>query len=332
MAYSPPTYKFELNCFMTQSGSSLTQLQFKDLEIASANTDSYYRTLRGALERATAIWYAHENHIYLIGDERDLREPLKQNGIETGQARLVPYIEMLTKRESILRFLLYSGLDQLMRQRDFLPSISTSGHSYYPKFEESGGSRVTNWLTNSKFKIAAKNGMVFDLDLSPDGPALLWTDAKLFTFVHTGRNSLEEGEPVYLLCDPLSECDLGQFSYLLDGAFVVGDEIAERVLSCVHDESDTMRVRSKTGRKVFQVPQRCVYTTADTSTLKELGIYDWWRTHAIPSPEERYQMSKSLLNMVAQGPNVLTIPFPANQSLSFNLHPIVMAVQVRFAS
>lgn len=268
----------------------------------------------------------------MVGDEREVRELLKEKGLETGQARLVSHAEMLTKREPILRFLLYSGFDQLMRQRGFLPSISTSGHSYYPSFEERNGTKVTDRKMNPKFDVITKNGMVFDIDLSPDGPALLWIDSKLFTFIHASDFSFEDGDPVYLLCTQSPKCDLGEFSYLLDGAFVTDDDKEELMPACVLNKSNIIRVRSKTGRKVVQVPHDCIYTMADPSTLKELGVYDWWRAKAIPSPERRYVMNKSLVNMISEDPNVLTIPFPGNQNLVFNLQPIVLSVQMRFTS
>lgn len=332
MADPSPTYKFELNCFMTQAGTGLNQLQFKELKIVTSSPVNY-RTLREFLERGSSIWYAHENYIYLVGDEREVRECLKENGVETGQARLASYGEMLAKRESILRFLLYSGLDQLMRQRGFLPSISTSGHSYYPSFEKRNETKVTDQMKNSNFTVITKNGMVFDIDLSPDGPALLWIDGKLFTFIHTSDDSLEDGDPVYLLCNQSPNCDLGEFRYLLDGAFVTDDDDKEKLLpACVLNKSNIVRVRSKTGRMLIVVPRDCIHTMADTSTLKELGVYNWWRAKAIPTSEERYKISKSLVNMISEDPNVLAIPFPDNQSLVFNLQPIVRPVQMRFAS
>jgi hypothetical protein len=50
---------------MTQSGTGLNQIQFKELEIVTSTTENYYRTLREFLHRVAAIWYAHENYIYL---------------------------------------------------------------------------------------------------------------------------------------------------------------------------------------------------------------------------------------------------------------------------
>jgi hypothetical protein len=325
----PPSDRFELNCLLTRAESNFLQVQFKELQLVS---EQDYGELRDILRHTDSIWYGEEKSVYLLGDTRELKSLLEDSEIETGFTRLIPYEEMLTKRESILRFLFYSALDRLMRRRGFLPSISRQQRSYYPQFDSREGFCTTYSMTRPDFRVIAKSGLVFDLDLSPDGPALLWIDTKLFTFVHFSGVSLEPGRPVYLLCNKAAECASTACSPLLEGGFVEDTTESPVVLPCVDaDTAVTSTVRSKSRELTALVPYDYIYTTVDTHTVKELRIYDWWRPKAIPSSQERHDITWKLIRLLAQQSGSLRVPLPDDQEVVFDLQPITQRVQMRFA-
>jgi hypothetical protein len=332
MPNPPPEHNFELNCFFTQPEFNLSGVHFKELQLASGQNYEYGR-LRGILRHTDSIWYAQGRSIYLVGQAREIRTVLNANTIETTTVRLVPYTEMLARRESVLRFLLYSAFGRLMRQRGFTSSLSGRQRSYYPLFDSKETVRVAHKLVKPDFTAVAKNGLVLDLDLSPDGPALLWIDSKLFTFVHFKKPSLESGEPAYLLCDKTAECASQECSSLLEGVFVTEDANKDLlVLTCAEPEAvTTLIVRSRSREQTVQVPYDYLYTTVSPHELKELGIYDWWRSKAMPRPPERYSTIWQLIRLIAKQAKTLTVPFPGDQRVVFALRPIGARVKMRFA-
>jgi hypothetical protein len=332
MSSPPPTHRFELNCFLTQKGFEVSQARFKELQLDPAQ-DYDYGKFRELLYHTDCIWYMHGKSIYLLGDEREIRAKLADENFKAKSARSVPYSEMLTERESVLRFLLYSALGRLMRERGFMPSISVRRHSYYPYFKaDKNDITVSHSLSRPGFKVIAKNGVVIDLDLSPDGPALLWIDIKLFTFVHFREDSLGPGDLVYLQCENAPQCTL-ECPDLLEGAFVIEDESRDTLtLPCVSSSTSAIvTVKTKSRRRVVQIPNECAYTTVSTFTLKELGIYDWWRPRAILPTQERHKITWQLINLIAQRSDVLLVPLPGDQELAFDLQPITQSVQMRIA-
>jgi hypothetical protein len=220
-----------------------------------------------------------------------------------------------------------------MRESEFLPSIPSREHSYYPRFDRKNGICVTHRLSRRNLSIIVKNGVILDLDLSPDGPALLWIDSKLFAFVNS-KSGFRAGEPIYLICKELAKCIPDDYQDLLEGAFALSsDRNNARSLQCALGEvNSTIAVRTKSKHQIMRVPQRCTYTTVNTHKLKALGLYNWWRPRAIPSSRQRYRLTRYLIQMIAQRQSDLTIPLFDDQEIKFSLQPITQGVRMRFTS
>ena len=330
MNNSPPTHQFELNCFLTQPGHNLSKIHFKELKLEQ-KPGLTYGELRDLLHGVGAIWYGMGDSIYLIGDEREFRERLAGSTVKATTAKLIPYHQMRTQREDVLRSLIYGAIDRLMYQRNFLPSISGRQHSYYPFFDVNDkGVTATHSLERPDCKVVAKHGLIFDLDLSPEGPALLWADTKLFTFVHYKSESVEDDEPVYILCKTALSCMSVEHPVLLSGAFVTTNpDVPPQIPVCASSGTTTV-VRSKIQRRPYSLPQKCLYTTVDIETLKDLNIYDWWRPKAILSSGERYRITWHLLRQLTDGADTFVIPMPDNQQVIFSTSPLNIRVQIKF--
>ncbi len=343
-------FEFELNCFLTSEDSRLSDIVFKELELISSQD---YAVLRDLLSGTRALWYAEGNRIYLVGDERELKNRLSDSDIDTGAVRLVQYSEMLNRREPVLRALYHSALAQLMAKNDFRPSIGRRRRSYYPYFDSKDSIRVTARMSREGFMALIKDGLQFAFDLSPEGRALLWVDVKVFTFIHFESSKLEPGEPIYVFCvnsgsshaggATLSEVgslalhleDVFPCEVLSEGAFVA--ESSESgifsVLPCVSFAlEETTPVISKVGHKKVLVPHQWVYTTINTRELRELSIYDVWREIAIRPAPRRYQVMKGLIKLIARDTESLRIPFPDGQELVFSLTPIKFDREMRWLS
>jgi hypothetical protein len=320
------SHTFELNCFMTPDESSLSNIVFKELELTSTQN---YPVLRDALRRTQAIWYALGDRIYLVGDERELRNQLSSSNIDTGTVRLVEYSEMLNSRERALRAILHSALARLMTQNDFRPSISRRRQAYYPYFDTKDDVQVTIRMSGKGFTALIKDGLQFAFDLSPEGRALLWIDVKVFTFVHFEKNEMKSGEPVYVFCTN-SDCPSAGCEILTEGAFLeLGTSDAFSVVPCASSMEDPTPIVSKTEHKRILVPYEWVYTTVDTRTLGELGIYDRWREIAIRPAPSRYRVMQNLIGLIAKRGESLSIPFSDEQSLTFSLSPIKFTRSLR---
>lgn len=327
-----PSHRFELNCYMTQDGFDLANVSFKGITFNQPE-DFSYGQLRNLLRHTDTIWYAEGDQIYLVGSEGEIISSLQEAGFSGLSARAVPYDEMLTTRENILRFVIYAALDRLMHQKKFLPSIGGQGRAYYPQFAsiEDQEVELTYTLSSENCTVISKNGLVFHLDLSSVGRALLWIDTKLFTFVKHHEDHLETGEPVYLMCANPADCVASGHQSLLDGAFVIDlredDDLL--ILPCVsEDMADTLIVRSKSREQIVQIPETCAYTTNNTRELKELGVYNWWRPKAIPPTESRYNITQLLINLISEDSNQIIILLPGDQKVIFDLQPISLKVQM----
>lgn len=322
------SHTFELNCFFTSEESRLSNLAFKELKLTSTQD---YPMLRNALRRTQAIWYALGDRMYLVGDERELRNQLSSSNIDTGAVRLVEYSEMLNLRELALRAILHSALARLMAQNDFRPSIGRR-QAYYPYFDTKDDIRVTIQMSGEGFTVLIKDGLQFAFDLSPEGRALLWIDVKVFTFVHFEKNEMESGEPVYVFCTN-SDCPTPGCEVLIEGAFL-GESDAEdtfSVVPCASSIIEPTPITSKAGNDKVLVPYQWVYTTVNTRMLRELGIYDRWREIAIRPAPSRYRVMENLIGLIAKHAESLTIPFPDGQSLTFSLSPIKFTRSMRLS-
>lgn len=333
MATPPPKHRFELNCFKTKDGFDCADLSFKAIKITSPQGLDY-RQIRELLQGIDAIWYAEGDQIFLVGSEREIVSRFNETDYKILSARSVTYNEILTQRQTILRFMVYRAIDRMMRQHGFLPSIGGQHRTYYPYSdgpkEQEGGIQLTHSLQRDEFKVIVKNGLIFDLDLSPKGRALLWIDTKLFTFVCFNQAVLETGEPIYLMCENAKVCISSGYESLLEGGFIVEEDENLPTLPCVLlDKIQAMAVRSKARDKIVHVPTKCAYTTVNTHELKELGIYEWWYRLAIPPTEKRYEVTRQLIDLFVEQADTLIIPFPDKQEVAFNLQPISMEVQMR---
>ena len=289
--------------------------------------------LRDTLRRTQAIWYALGDRIYLVGDERELRNQLSGSNIDTGAVRLVEYSEMLTLRELALRAILHSALARLMAQNDFRPSIGRRRQTYYPYFDAKDDVRVTIRMSGEGFTALIKDGLQFAFDLSPEGRALLWIDVKVFTFVHFEKSEMEPGEPVYVFCTN-PDCPTPGCEVLAEGAFLEKSDAEESspVISCASSIIEPTPIKSKAGDNKVLVPYRWVYTTVNTRRLRELGIYDRWRETAIRPASSRYQVMQNLIGLVADHTESLVVPFPEGQNLIFSLSPVKFTKEMRWSS
>ena len=322
------SHTFELNCFVTPDESRLSNIVFKELELTSTQD---YPVLRDALCRTRAIWYALGDRIYLVGDERELRNQLSSSNIDTSTVRLVEYSEMLSSRELPLRAILHSALARLMARNDFRPSIGRRRRAYYPYFDTKDGVRATIRMSGEGFTAFVKDGLQFAFDLSPEGRALLWIDVKVFTFVHFEKNEMEPGESVYVFCTN-SDCPRAGCEILTEGAFLeLGTGDAFSAVPCASSMEEPTPIVSKTEHKRILVPYEWVYTTVDTRTLRELGIYDRWREIAIRPAPSRYRVMQDLIGLIAKRGESLNIPFPDEQSLTFSLSPIKFTRSMRLS-
>lgn len=333
MTDSVPSHNFELNCYITQDGFDLANINFKAIMFNQFEGFNYGQ-LRTMLRHLDTIWYAQGNQIFLVGSEVEIIPILQAANYEGLSARAVPYDEMLSHRENILRFIIYAALDRLMRQKNFLPSIGGQSRTYYPQFDsvEDQDIELTHTVSQESYIVITKSGLEFHLDLSSAGRALLWIDTKLFTFVNHREDPLETGEPVYLMCDDFADCVASEHHALLEGAFVIDlqedDELS--VLPCVSpDTTDTLIVRSKSKEQIVQIPEACAYTTYNTRELKELGVYDWWRPRAIPPMQSRYEITQQLIKLITTDSDQLSISLPGNQKIVFKLQPISQEVSMR---
>jgi hypothetical protein len=103
-------------------------------------------------------------------------------------------------------------------------------------------------------------------------------------------------------------------------------------LPCIKSNTArTLAVQSKSHEDTIRIPYSCAYTTVDTVTIKELGIYEWWLTQAIPRASNRYALTRKLVRLIMGKADTVLIPLPDNQQIGFDLHPITLNVQVRFA-
>lgn len=322
------SHTFELNCFLTFEKSKLSNIDFKELELTSTQD---YSKLRDALRRTQAIWYALGDRIYLVGDERELRNRLSKRNIETGAARLVEYSEMLNSKELALRAILHSALARLMAQNDFRPSIGRRRRAYYPCFDTKDGIQVTIRMSGEGFTALIKDGLQFAFDLSPEGRALIWIDVKVFTFVHFEKNEMESGRPVYVFCTN-SDCPTPGCEILREGAFLEESAVEDAfsVIPCASSMIESTPIASKAGNDKVLVPYQWVYTTVSTRMLRELGIYDRWREIAIRPAPSRYRVMQNLIGLVADRTESLVVPFPEGQSLVFSLSPIKFTREMRW--
>lgn len=322
------SHAFELNCFITPEESRLSNIAFKELKLISTQD---YPMLRDALRRTQAIWYALGDRIYLVGDERELRNQLSSSNIDTGAVRLVEYSEMLNSREPALRAILHSALARLMAQNDFRPSIGHRRQAYYPYFDTKDDVRVTIRMSGKGFTALIKDGLQFAFDLSPEGRALLWIDVKVVTFVHLEKNEMESGEPIYVFCTN-SDCPTPGCEVLREGAFLEESDAEDTfsAVSCASSIIEPTPIRSKAGKDKVLVPYQWVYTTVNTRMLRELGIYDRWREIAIRPAPGRHQVMQNLIGLVADRTESLVVPFPEGQSLVFSLSPIKFTREMRW--
>lgn len=332
MSDSPPSHNFELNCYMTQDGFDLANVSFKAIRFNQPEGFNYGQ-LRDLLRHTDTIWYAQGNQIFLVGHEGEIIPTLQAANYEGLSARAVPYDEMLSRRANILRFIIYMALDRLMQQNNFLPSINRQNRAYYPVFNtiEEQSVEFTHTLSTASYTVVTKNGLIFDLDFSSAGRALLWIDTKLFTFVSHRNDLLETGKPIYLMCDNFVDCVGSEHHSLLEGSFVIelreDDELLR--LPCVsQDAADTQVVRSKSKEQIVQIPASCAYSTYNPRELKELGVNDWWRPKAIPPTQSRYEITQQLIKLVGEDSNRLVIPLPGEQKIVFTLQPISLKVQM----
>jgi len=324
------SHTFELNCFITPEESRLSNIAFKELKLISTQD---YPMLRDVLRRTQAVWYAIGDRIYLVGDERELRNQLSSSNIDSGAVRLVEYSEMLNSRETALRAILHSALTRLMTQNDFRPSIGRRRQAYYPYFDAKDDVRVTIRMSREGFTALIKDGLQFAFDLSPEARALLWIDVQVFTFVHFEENEIEPGEPVYVFCMN-SDCPTPGCGVLREGAFLEESDVEDTfsVVSCASSITEPTPIRSKAGKDKVLVPYQWVYTTADTRMLRELGIYDRWRETAIRPASSRYQVMQNLIGLVADRTESLVVPFPEGQNLIFSLSPVKFTTEIRWSS
>jgi hypothetical protein len=324
------SFTFELNCLPISKESRLSDITFKELELISKQD---YLMLRNALEETEAIWYALENRIYLVGDERELRNQLANNKIETGAVRLVEYSEMLNRKELALRAILHTALARLMAQNEFRPSISSRRQSYYPYFDIRDDIQVTSRISGEGFTTLIKDGLQFAFDLSPEGRALLWVDVKLFTFVHFEKNEMEPGKSVYIFCAN-SECPTPGCEVLVEGAFLeeLDDEETFSEIPCASSIIEPTLIRSKAGNRKVLVPYQWVYTTVNTRMLREMGIFDRWREIAIRPAPCRYQVMQDLIGLITDRAESLVVPFPEKQDLVFSLSLIRFTRKIRWPS
>lgn len=323
------SHTFELNCFLTSEESKLSNIAFKELKLTSTQDNP---KLRDALRRTEAVWYALANRIYLVGDERELRNHLSSRNIDTGAVRLVGYSEMLNSKELALRAILHAALARLMAQNDFRPSIGRRRHAYYPYFNAKDDIRVTNRMSGEGFTALIKDGLQFAFNLSPEGRALLWIDLKVFIFVHFEKNEVESGEPVYVFCTN-SDCSTPGCEVLREGAFLEESDAegAFSVVSCASSMIEPTPIRSKARNDKVLVPYQWVYTTVNTRMLRELGIYDRWREIAIRPAPGRHQVMQNLIGLMAKQAESLIIPFPDGHSLTFSLSPIKFTRSMRLS-
>jgi hypothetical protein len=343
-----PSFEFELNCFLTTDSSRLSRIQFKELRLTSKLN---YPELREVLSGTQAIWYAYGDSIYLVGDERELREKLSSNDIATGTASLVEYAEMFEHRELVLRAVLHSALSRFMMRNDFRPSIGRRSHSYYPYFHSTRNDvQLTTKVVGQGFTALFKDGLQFAFDLSPEGRALLWIDVKAFPFVHLDSPETLGSGPVYIFCInsdyflevsstyptdflPVATDDAALCEALTQGAFLEESGDVYLDVPCVSfGMEQPAHIVCKAGHKSVQVPYEWVYTTASTRTLRELDIYDRWLGVAMKPAPERYQLMKDLIDLIAQDDESLVIPFPDEQRLVFSLSPIKFTQEVEWYS
>jgi hypothetical protein len=325
----PREFTFELNCFLTSEDSKLSDITFKRLELASKQD---YGMLRDLLRDTQAIWYALGDKIYLVGDDGELWRRLSNANIEVNNICLVEYSEMLERRELALRAILHSAVAQLMTQNGFRPSISRH-RSYYPYFDIKNGVQVTTRMSLAGATVLVKNGLQFALTLSPTGRALIWIDAKLFTFVHFDDESqMKSGEPIYVFCTN-PDCPTPSCKILTEGAFLdrSGTEDAFPAISCASSITHPTPVKSKAGNMGVLIPYQWAYTTASTRVLREQGIYDRWRDIAQPSAPNRYRVMYDLVELVADRDESLIVPLPDEQNLIFSLSPIQFTRKMRWS-
>jgi hypothetical protein len=155
---------------------------------------------------------------------------------------------------------------------------------------------------------------------------------KLVTFVRLAT-PLASGAPVYVMCDKRQECVAGKYEILREGAFVSeeGHEDISALPCVLANTSDTIVVRTKIGEKLIRIPNGCAYTTVGTKALRELGVYRWWRSKAIPSPEERYATTWQIIDWIGGQRQSLVVPLPNDQKIAFGLQKATLRVQMRFS-
>lgn len=338
MTTPPPIHRFELNCFRTQPEFDVSRVQFVAIEMDSRAALGY-RELRQLLHGVASVWHADGNHLFAIGPTREIESRLAAKEIEHHTSRPVSFRELLQERETTLRSLLYGALDQFMRSAGFMPSLGSRRHSYYPCFEAREDVTVTHTFLKPGLKVIGKNGVVFDLDLSPEGTALLWIDAKFFAFANGTAIPLETGDPIYLLCTEAHRCvSLTSFETILDGGFITervssADGDTSIVLPCASQSGETsVLVRTKSNGQTVLIPRTCAYKTVAAPELKDLGAYEWWRAKAMLPGAQRHELTHTLIGLIAAQSELLTIPLPGDQKIIFDLKPLTMAVRVRFAA
>jgi len=327
----------ETNIFEGQMPTSITCgalfLAFPKLG-ESPTQGSFIRDLHSLIRKNMAA-YVHENKVYFLGKEEQLREDLEPLLLQHDDFKITNSSEVtlqLPENFPIIRSLLYYSFEDFVAKRGYavrsqrgrdkiaIPSFEkmTYGNSEYKLVEYTASHDTTVQLIESFF---------YRLNITGNGKLNLVIDPKLQVLIPATRAPKDVLERSYLSVICLQDSDQAAGCQLLYRGSVkyVGPAKNEGLpnTKCVETAREFYQVFDVKRQRTLVLPANILFVEGHPDAL---DIFSFVRKRSLKSSVSRRNLTLSFAKQLAGGSEHIVIPFGTSQVM-INSSPVVLKIR-----